>query len=372
LERSIENRLKIFMNNAQRASWFRAPGRVNLIGEHTDYTGGFVLPMATDLECVIGSKPVGGVVRITSLDLDEVVEVASDGSSDALTVSPDWGRLVAAVVASLDEVGRPPKGIEAAVKSSIPLGAGLSSSAAFEVACVLALLDAAAMKLSPVQVALVCQRAEQVAMGVPTGVMDQLVSIAAVEGAALLIDCESLETKPVPLPRGISIVAVHSGVERALGSTAYADRRRACEVAAARLGIPSLRHATIDQVADDPIARHVVSENSRVLEMVKAFEHDDREEMSQLLADGHASLRDDYQVSTPELDLLVELLVDAGAIGARLTGAGFGGSVVALTDESKTDEVLEAAVGRYRANTGLEARPFVLSAAAGAARLIGS
>jgi galactokinase len=355
--------------SARDLVWFRAPGRVNLMGEHTDYNDGFVLPMAINLDCVIGARIQDGVVRVTSLDVDEPVEVNADGGDKPSAVFPEWGRYVAGVVSSLADLGRPPVGIDAAVRSTVPIGAGLASSAAIEVATAHALLNVAGMPLSEVEVAVACQRAEQMASGVPCGIMDQLVSVAAEEGSALLIDCQSLQTRPVLMPEGLSIIAVHSGVQRSLSATAYADRRTWCERTAARLGLSSLRAATLKQVANDPIARHVVTENARVLEMVEALEENDTQEMSRLFAEGHASLRDDYKVSTPQLDLLVELLVEAGAIGARLTGAGFGGCVVAIADEQRVEPVIEIAVEAYVAETQLPAAAFVLFPAGGAGPL---
>jgi galactokinase len=328
---------------------FRAPGRVNLIGDHTDYNEGFVLPLAIDRECVVRWEPAEDGVSASS----------ADGP-------PGWERYVGGVARSLAERGWPATPVHASVTSNVPIGAGLSSSAALEVALALALCDAAGFELPPLELALACRRAEQLATGVPTGIMDQLASIFGRRGRALLIDCRSLEVRPVPLPDGLAVLAVHSGVTRSLEGTAYAERRAACEAAAARLRLRSLRDATPEQVAADPRARHVVSENARVLAAAAALEAGDVETLGRLLGESHASLRDDYEVSTPELDLLVEALTGAGAYGARLTGAGFGGCVVALAPEADTGEVSAAATARYRAETGLEPQSFVCRAADGA------
>jgi galactokinase len=346
---------------------FRAPGRVNLIGDHTDYNEGFVLPLAIGLDCLVRATPRSdGLVHVTSLDLGEDVHVAADGSSEPAEVEPAWGRHAAGVVRSLAERGREPAGIDAVVSSTVPIGAGLSSSAAFEVALALALCDAGGLRLEPVELARACQEAERIATGVPVGIMDQLASLTGRRGHALLIDCRSLDVEPIPLPPRLTVVIVHSGVSRTLAGSAYAERRRTCEMVAARLGIPALRDATPDQVADEPRARHVVSENARVLEAARALSDGEIEALGPLLEASHASLRDDYEVSTPELDALAEELVAAGALGARLTGAGFGGCVVGLASRDTADAVVEKAAGRYWARTGRQPRAFVCRPADGA------
>nr|MBA2361184.1 galactokinase [Actinomycetota bacterium] len=255
---------------------FRAPGRVNLIGDHTDYNEGFVLPLAIDLECSLRATPrADAVVRVASLDVDVdvgvEVEVAADGSSEPSEVEPAWGKYVAGVVRTLSERGRPPVGLDAVVSSTVPLGAGLSSSAALEVAVALALCDVAGLQLPMLELARACQEAELVATGVPVGIMDQLASLSGRRGHALLIDCRSFAVEPIPLPAGLTVVIVHSGVSRTLVGSAYAERRRTCELVAAQLGLRTLRDATAEQVADEPRARHVVSENARVLDAARAL-----------------------------------------------------------------------------------------------------
>jgi galactokinase len=347
-------------------SAFRAPGRVNLIGDHTDYNDGFVLPMAIDLECVVRAEP-RETVRVRSRDAEGEFDLPRDGSAEPRDVE-GWGRYAAGVVRALAERGRPSVGMDATVSSTVPVGAGLSSSAALEVSLALALCDAAAFRLPPLELARACQEAEQIATGVPCGIMDQLTSIAGAEGHALLIDCRSLDVEPIPLPEGLAVLVVHSGVSRELAGSEYAERRAACEAAAARLGLPALRDATLEQVADDPRARHVVTENARVLAAADALRAGDLATLGPLLVESHRSLRDDYEVSTPELDALVEALLDAGAIGARLTGAGFGGCVVALTGKADVHAVAQAASAAYRAQTGLEPHTYVCRAAPGAGR----
>jgi galactokinase len=343
---------------------FRAPGRVNLIGDHTDYNDGFVLPMAIDLECVVRATPHDSV-RVRSTDVDGESDLPADGSAEPSEVD-GWGRYAAGVLRTLAERGREPAGLDATVSSTVPIGAGLSSSAALEVALALALCDAAGFELQPLELARACQEAEQIATGVPCGIMDQLTSIAGEENCALLIDCRSLDVEPIPLPPDLAVLVVHSGVSRELADSAYAERRRACEAAAAGLGLPALRDATLEQVADDPRARHVVSENARVLAAARALREGDVDALGPLLLESHRSLRDDFEVSTPELDALVAALAAAGALGARLTGAGFGGCVVALAEKDVVDEVTERATSAYRSRTGLEPHVYRCRAAAGA------
>ena len=343
---------------------FRAPGRVNLIGEHTDYNQGFVLPLAIDLECVVRAKPADRI-RVRSRDVADDVELAADGTGDA----EGWGRYVAAVARELAELGRPDAGMDAEVASTVPRGSGLSSSAALEVSVALALCDAAGFELPATELALACSRAERAATGVPTGIMDQLASLAGRAGHALLIDCRTLEVEPVALAEGLAVLVVHSGVSRELAGSAYADRRAACEAAAARLGVPALRDATPEQVADDPRARHVVSENARVLAAIEALRDGDTAALGRVLSESHASLRDDFEVSVPALDALTSALEDAGADGARLTGAGFGGAVVAVCTTAGAERVLEVAATRYERETGIRPRRWIVRAVDGAGRI---
>ena len=306
-----------------------APGRVNLIGDHTDYTGGLVLPMAVDRTTTVELRRHGRVVELVSTDSpDAVVLDVALGPSDAPAV-PGWGRYVAGVLAVL----RPNQGGNGVVSSTVPIGAGLSSSSALTVAVALALGFAG----PALDLARACQRAEQLGSGIPGGIMDQLCSAAAVEGAALLIDCESLELRPVPLPDGAEVLVAHSGTNRALVGSAYAQRRADCDRAAALLG--PLRDASVPsaEALGDPLlvrrARHVITENRRVLGCAAALEEGDLVAAGRLMSESHRSLADDFDVSTSELDALVAALEsEPGVHGARLTGAGFGGCVVALAD----------------------------------------
>jgi galactokinase len=306
---------------------FWAPGRVNLIGDHTDYAGGLVLPIAVDLGIVVDVEPAE---RIILSSAGRAVDVAADGSGDAA----GWGRYAAAVAAELDGLGRPAVGIAGELSSDLPIGAGLSSSAALEVAIGLALCAVADFELEPLELASACRRAELRAVGVPCGILDQAASLLGCAGTALLLDCSTLDHRRVPLPQSLAIIVADSG-ERHLARTGYADRQRELAV-----GMPAR-------------VRHVESENRRVREAVAALERDDRDALGRIFRASHKSLRDDYEVSTPELDRLVELAYAAGGVAARLTGGGFGGSVVVLADRDHAASLAGELVGRVvRASDG--------------------
>jgi galactokinase len=299
----------------------RAPGRVNLIGDHTDYNDGFVLPMAIDLDCRVRGQATSGELRL---------RFAQGGDANSLRIAE----------AVRDGLGVR-RGLDAEVSSTVPIGGGLSSSSALAVALATAFAEAAEIRVEPRELARVCQVAETAATGVPGGIMDQLTSAMGVRGHALLVDCRSLEVTPVALPDDLAVIVADSGIPRRLADSAYAERRAACVAVAARLALPALRDATAEQVADDARARHVVSENARVLAAADALTRGDIDAMGRLMLESHASLRDDYEVSTPELDVLVDRFVAAGAAGARLTGAGFGGCVVAVARADAAAGVLE-------------------------------
>ena len=354
--------------DAQALRWLRVPGRVNLIGDHTDYNDGFVLPLAIDRDCLIAFAPRDdGRVRVQSLDVaDGDVDLDASGADSAAAVEPQWGRFVAGALAALAERGRAPAGMDAAVASTVPAGSGLSSSSALSVALTLALATVAGFDLDPNGLAQAALDGEVRATAVPGGLMDQLTALLGRRGRALLIDCRALTAEPIPLPNAYAVLVVHSGLSRTLARSAYARRRETCEAAARELDLPALRDASLDQVRDEPIARHVVTENARVLEFAEALRAGDTTKLGPLLLASHASLRDDYEVSTPELDLAVDLLVEHGAIGARLTGAGFGGCVVALVDRSRAADVAAKTVARYRAETGLQSASFIVNAVDGA------
>jgi galactokinase len=333
---------------------------VNLIGDHTDYQDGLCVPMAIDREVRAEFAPRDdGRVVVRSSAVPGVVDVAADGSDDPMEVEPEWGRLVAGVVNALAQRERAPVGLDADITSTIPVGSGLSSSAAFAVALSLAGATVADLDLHGRALAFAAQQAEHDATGVPCGVMDQIASVSGKAGHALVLDCRDLTVDPIPIPRDAAIVVAHSGVPRRLEESGYAARRAACEAAAERIGVATLRDATFAQVADDPLARHVVSENARVEAFVDALRIGDLREAGALMLESHASLRDDFRVSTPELNSLVDLAIAHGAYGARLTGAGFGGCVVALASVDACDAMAAALASQYLA--------FLVAAADGAA-----
>lgn len=303
---------------------------MNLIGDHTDYTGGLALPLAIDRFTEVRGERGGSAVALRSDQFEETAKIRLDIDEPA-AASPEWARYAAGVVTEL----RPETGFVGTITSDIPLGVGLSSSAALEVALALALgFDGDALGL-----ARLCQRAELAATGTPTGIMDQFVTVFGVAGHALEIDCAQLVARPIALPVGeVDIVVVPSGETRELGGAAgaaYADRVAACQAAEAQIG--PLRAAKAASVADidEPVvrrrARHVITENQRVRAFVAALVAGDVAQAGQIMTESHASMRDDYEVSTPTIDALVRHLISTrGVYGARLTGAGFGGCVVAL------------------------------------------
>lgn len=311
------------------------PGRVNLIGDHTDYAGGLVLPMAIDLGTTVRGQRGGDRVVLTS-DAEPHPAVVSLDVADPTAVVPAWARYVAGVVAEL----RPDAGFTGTVSTTLPVGAGLSSSAALEVAVALAL----GFEGESLALAQLTQHAEQQASGVPCGIMDQLASAAGRAGHALLIDCHSLDVTPVPVPEGVEVRVVHSGQARQLAGSEYAERRAAVEAAELELGPLRLRTdpADADELADPVLrrrARHVIGENARVRTAVDALRAGDLAAVGEAMAGSHRSLRADFNVSTPVLDdLVARLAATPGVIGARLTGAGFGGCVVALTEPGALDE----------------------------------
>jgi galactokinase len=296
---------------------FWAPGRVNLIGEHTDYSGGLVLPVAIHLGITLAVEPAE---RIALVSNGEAVELAADGTGEA----HGWGRYVAAVAQELGALDRRAVGIKGTVEADLPQGAGLGSSGALQVVLALALCAAADFGLEPFELALACQRAERRAVDVPAGILDQAASLLGREGCALLLDCGTLEHRWVGLPDELAIIVVDSGERHAHEGSGYADRRRELE-------------------AGDPRrVRHVETENERVRAAVDALETNDLKALGELFAASHASLRDDYEVSTPALDRVVDAAIQAGAIGARMTGGGFGGSVVAVAERKRAEDVLAA------------------------------
>ena len=359
-----------------------APGRVNLIGEHTDYNDGFVLPMAIEATIELAARPRSDrEVRVHAADLGETVSfsLAQPIRRDA---DHPWSDYVRGVLWALGRAGIALPGMDVAFGGDLPQGAGLSSSAAIEVATALAVRALAGFEMGLSALARLCQEAENGFVGVQCGIMDPLASLAATAGHALFLDCRSLAAEQIPLALGDHVVAIcQSGVRHALVGSEYNTRRRECaagvEALGARLpGIRALRDAALTDLeacrADlDPVVfrrcRHVVTENARVLESVAALREGDLPRLGRLMDASHASLRDDYQVSCPEVDLLVDLARGTpGVLGARITGGGFGGSTVNLVARSALESFRSRVLGEYERRTGIEARLFTSTAGGGA------
>lgn len=349
-----------------------APGRANLIGEYTDINEGYVLPVGLDLRTVLAGSRTSGRLVLRSLDLpgDGVVEMDLQDGSGPTT---GWGRYATAVVAEIRRAGLAMHGFTGVLASDVPMAAGLSSSAALEVALALALL---AEPVDPGALAQLCRRAENDGVGVQSGIMDQLCSVAAERGCALLLDCRDLSMLQVPLPPGLAVLVVDCDVRRELSTSAYNDRRAECARAAVQLGVDSLRDVTADELDDkasllDDVtlrrARHVVTENARVVEVVDALHTGDLAALGHLFEQSHRSLADDFEVSIRELDLLAEVTrATPGVHASRLTGAGFGGCTVSLVDAATAGSVRDEVLARYAAASGRTSRGWVSRAADGA------
>jgi galactokinase len=332
----------------------RAPGRVNLIGEHTDYNEGFTMPMALPFDTVVAASDAGdvddGPVHVDSEGFGSVV---IDPTGDPQAVAP-WARHVAGVIALLRQHGVASGGWRASIATDIPTGASLSSSAAIEVAVTMALLARSGLEWRAIDIARLGQRVENEVVGLPSGIMDQFISAGAVEGCASLMDCRAYTLEPRRIPSHAVVAVMDTGTRRTLADAAYADRRRACERAAAMIGVGALRDATaadlgrVTDELDHRRARHVVSENARTLAAASAMERDDAAELGRLMSDSHASLRDDFEVSAQALDAIVEAaMASPGCLGARMTGGGFAGCAVALVDCDQADVFARSVRERY-------------------------
>jgi galactokinase len=331
-----------------------APGRANLIGEHTDHTDGLVLPVAIDRGVTLDAEPGGTTISLRSADADHKVRVAADGRE----MPPSgWGRFVAAVAAELADAGRAPVGLSGALQSDLPQGAGLSSSAALEVVLATALAAAADLTLGPLELAALCRRAERRAVGVPSGIMDQAASVLGRADHAVLLDCGSLDYRYVPMPTDHLLLLADSGVRRQLENSGYAQRFE--ELAAALPALGGRNPSTVSPTELEQLLggvpevaarrlRHVVTENERVRQAEAALREDHLEELGRIFTAGHASLRDDYEVTIPELDRLVELARAGGATAARMTGGGFGGAIIALVPADRVAQVEDAIRDGYR------------------------
>jgi galactokinase len=343
-----------------------APGRVNLIGEHTDYNGGFVLPIATPQQTVVGLAPrPDAMVRAWSANVAGA-DRWQRYRTGAEQRTGGWIDYVAGVTASLREAGHAVGGFDARISSDVPLGAGLSSSASLEVALLRALKSAFALEIDALAIARIAQRAETELVGAPVGIMDQMAASFADAQAALFLDTQSLAFERLPLPAAASLIVIHSGVTHRHPGGEYRIRRAECDEAARRLGVASLRAVDVDRLPSlalppplDRRVRHVVTENARVIDARDALRRGDAAALGALMSASHASMRDDFEVSTPEIDVLVRLAQDApGVWGARLTGGGFGGSIVALARAHDAASVAQRIADRCRAE--IRGRPAIL------------
>jgi galactokinase len=350
-----------------------APGRVNLIGEHTDYNDGFVLPFALPHRTTVRASPRPD--RSWSVSS---TRAAGRVEFDLSTKVGGWAAYVAAVVWALRDAGHDVPGADLEISSDVPLGAGLSSSAALESAVLGALTDLGGLDLPLAQRPALAQRAENEYVGVPCGIMDQSASLLCREGHALFLDCRSLAVEHIPFDlatQGLAILITDTRAEHELVSGEYAARRASCEQAAAQLGVAALRDATLAELSalDDELlirrARHVISENDRVLETVAALRAGESRKIGQLMTRSHESLRDDFEVSVPELDTVVEAALAAGAYGARMTGGGFGGCAIALVDSDAVDQVSSSIAARFTERGFRPPASFVALPSPGATRL---
>ena len=361
--------------------FFQAPGRVNLIGEHTDYNDGFVLPCAIDYQAIIAATPRDDQKLV-------VTAAAFDGQVTefelALPVEPSenatWSNYVRGVATALLERGLALKGANMAIIGNVPQGAGLSSSACLEVCTGLALTRMSGHDISLKDLALIGQEAENKYVGVNCGIMDQMVSARGEEGHAMLLDCRSLDTRSIAIPQGAAVVIINSNKKRGLVDSEYNTRRQQCEAVAKHFDVKALRDITVEmlEARKDELdevayrrARHVVTEDVRTLEAAEVMPRGNLKRMGELMAASHISMRDDFEITVPEIDTIVDIV--KGVIGAeggvRMTGGGFGGCVVALTPENKVEAIKEAIASQYETRSGLVADIYVCKASQGASVL---
>ena len=360
---------------------YRAPGRVNLIGEHTDYNDGFVMPVAIDLYCgvAMAARDDRRIV-VRSANLNETVEFLLDDNSRA---TQHWSDYVRAVAWVLERAGLHLRGADLVISSNVPLGAGLSSSAAIEVSTAYALLDASGARIDRTELAKLCQRAENDFVGARCGIMDQFIACYGQTGHALMLDCRSLDSRPLPITSDVRLLIANTMVDHHLASGEYNLRRTECEESVRRLagavpGLKSLRDLSLaqlechrDRLTDVLYRRchHVVTENQRVSAAAAALARYDLEAFGQLMADSHRSLREDYEVSSPELDLMVEIAVGLeGVYGSRMTGGGFGGCTINLVREDAAPRLTRTIADTYAQKTGRRPEIYVCTPAAGAQR----
>src|SRR5476649_2968188 len=356
----------------------KAPGRVNLIGEHTDYNDGFVLPCAIDYETVIAcAQRNDRQIRIIAADYDNQEDLFSLDDPILSSKTHPWANYVRGVVKHLMLRNKDFSGADMVISGNVPQGAGLSSSASLEVAVGKAIQALYHLSLDNVALALNGQEAENQFVGCNCGIMDQLISALGKENHALLIDCRTLETRAVSMPKNAAVVIINSNVKRGLVDSEYNARREQCEVAARFFGVKALRDvdpALFFSIEDelDPVvsrrARHVITENDRTLAAADALAAGDLKKMGELMAESHASMRDDFEITVPPVDTLVEIVkaVIGDKGGVRMTGGGFGGCIVALIPVDLVDSVRETVAREYPAQTDLKETCYVCTASQGA------
>ncbi|MCL1051098.1 galactokinase [Shewanella abyssi] len=360
---------------------YAAPGRVNLIGEHTDYNDGFVLPAAINFHTIIAIKRrEDNKFRAVSDAFPGEMKEWTFGEEGDTPQSIEWADYLKGFSAAMAISGLAPKGLDLAIVSNVPLGAGLSSSAALEVAFGTAVNDANQIRLSPLAIAQLAQRGENHYVGCACGIMDQMISALGQQDHALLIDCLDLDSEAVSIPDNLSLIIINSNVKRGLVESEYNLRREQCEQVAQHFKLDSLRHLELTalEAAKNELsdvcyrrARHVITENRRTQNAAWALESGNIPQLSTLMAESHISMRDDFEITVPEIDFLVEIIskVIGEKGGVRMTGGGFGGCVVALVDHELTDAVVAAVENKYLEKTGIEAAIYLCSASDGAKRL---
>jgi galactokinase len=387
-ETSTRLRLRVLASFEQAlggapARLVHAPGRVNLIGEHTDYNDGFVLPCAIDYHTLVAARPrEDRTVRVVAADFDDRVDQFSLDAPITRLDDPamGWANYVRGMVQALQADGLPLRGCDLAVAGNVPQGAGLSSSAALEVAIGQAFKSLQDLAIGATRLAQLAQQAENRFVGIQCGIMDQLISARGAAGHALLIDCRSLDAQAVHLPEDIAVLIAHSRVRRGLVDSEYNTRRRQCEAAARHYRVAALRDVDAERLLRERDgldeltfrrARHIVTENQRTRDAAAALAAGDMARMGALMAASHASMRDDFEITVPAIDRLVEILQDVTGRdgGARMTGGGFGGCVVALLPEARVAAAQAALARDYRAPGGESATVYICHPSAGAGPL---
>ncbi len=355
-----------------------APGRVNLIGEHTDYNDGFVMPFALAQRVVVAAGPRGDDRwSVTSVNLDRTETFGRDDLQPGMS---GWQAYVAGVVWALEEAGHPVSGADLVLSSDVPVGAGLSSSAALECATLAALANLNDLSIEPLQRAQLARHCENDFVGAPTGLMDQAASTLCEADHALFFDCRSYVAEQVPLDlgsEGLELLVLDTNTPHALVDSEYATRRKSCEDAAALLGVEALRDVTdldgaLGRLTDEVMrrrVRHIVTENARVLQAAKVLRAGRTRDLAPLLDASHVSMRDDFEITVPTVDLAVETARRAGALGARMTGGGFGGCIIALVPSGEAPRVAGAVADAF-ATAGFDAPSFFLGLPSAGARLI--